>query len=232
MRECQREASVNYFDESLFKVEDSLGKADIQEVLPSRDMISDRMVAGRIIGVSSDSSYKRLLVRKVFDKCNYHQKMSDVCNTIIVRSKSGDEVEDVHICLYGQMAGGIAELKVGAVLEAEGKFDSRNRFMARQICVDSVKMCTQFEMSDFLLWITPTVLLLMCVLLYVLIDGMSALIIENQIFMKIIIFFLGGFWVTLRGIKKVFKYYLPFGMRMKMSVIGGIVSSVIFMTIF
>lgn len=228
MREYPSETRMNYFDEALFRVENPVRIVDEkQECVRCKDMVTDNTVEGRIIGVTSDASYKRLFARKVFDKLVYGQRMSDVCNTIIVRSKFGDEVLDTHVCLYGQTAAGIAEVKVGAVAEVNGKFDSRNRFMARQICVDGVRIATQIEMADILLWIAPVAILFFWYMIIIIADGISAMDAYNQLFTKIIVFFFGGCWTTFRGIKKLFRYYLPVGVRLKMSVIGGTIISII-----
>lgn len=232
MYKNQRELSSNYFNESIFEMENATRKTGIQESSTCRDATSDNKVVGRIIGVSSDSSYKRLFVRKVLDKFVYGQKMSDVCNTIIVRSKAGDDVTDAHIYVYGQMAGGIAELKVGSALEADGKFDSRNRFMARKIYVDSVRICTQFENEDLLLWLVPMIMLFIYIVINTVISGISTVIIGNEVVVKWLMLFLTSFYVTYRGMRKAFKYYLPFRIKLKLSVIAGTVMSIIFMMIF
>lgn len=232
MYESQRKSGSSYFNESMFKIETAARRTDIQQGAAHRDIISDSKIVGRIIGVSSDSSYKRLFVRKVLDKLVYGQKMSDVCNTIIVRSKAGDDVTDAHIYLYGQMTGGIAELKIGSAIEAAGKFDSRNRFMARRICVDSVRICTQLEKDDLILYFAPMIMLLIYMLSSTIVSAISALAIGSEVVGKWMMLFLSSIYITYCGIRKAFKYYLPFRVKLKLSVIAGTVMSIIFMLIF
>ena len=95
----------NRFSEDIFKTIEISSLDSTSSVLEEENVLHDSCsVYGRIIGVSSDSTYKRLLLRKVYDKCVFGQKMSDMCNTIIVRTKNGEITKDIHVYLYGHLS--------------------------------------------------------------------------------------------------------------------------------
>lgn len=216
------------FNESIFRTSDiNLDNNTITLMNEETCLVESNMVIGRIIGVSSDSTYRRIWLRKVFDKLIYGQRMSDTCNTIVVRCKEYETIKDIHIYLYGRLSGGISELKMGSAIKVTGKFDFRNRFMARSLLVDSVKIGVQYELLDITIWLVPILIILLYMLGITVVSSASKMGINNDFWMKEFIAFLGGFSISLKLIKKLLGYYVPFGKRIKWGTIAGFILMII-----
>lgn len=216
------------FNESIFRTSDINSDSNTTTLMNEETcLVESNMVIGRIIGVSSDSTYKRIWLRKVFDKLIYGQRMSDTCNTIVVRCKEYETTKDIHIYLYGRLSGGISELKMGSVIRVTGKFDFRNRFMARSLLVDSVKIGVQYELLDITIWLVPMMTLLLYMLSITVVSNSLKIGFNHDFWTKEFIAFLGGFSASLKLIKKLFGYYVPFSKRMKWGTIGGLVLMIV-----
>lgn len=217
----------NRFSEDIFKTIEISSLDSTSSVLEEENVLHDSCsVYGRIIGVSSDSTYKRLLLRKVYDKCVFGQKMSDMCNTIILRTKNGEITKDIHVYLYGHLSGGISELKVGSKVEVIGRYDSRNRFMARRILVDSVQIRTQIEMVDIMLWIIPIMSIFFMFGFGCFLENIPTNINKEFWFIEMIAF-AGGYSISWKLLKKLFRYYIPFRKKIKCSFIGALIIAVV-----
>lgn len=225
----QEQLIENQFDENIFKAEEVTSTESMSDTFLKEEITLSEAdkIYGRIIGVSSDSTYKRLLIRKIYDKCVFGQRISDMCNTIIIRCKKDEIVKDIHVYLYGHLSGGISELKVGSRAEVTGKFDSRNRFMARNILVDSVHIQTQIEMADIMLWLIPGLSIFLLFWSEYFINNLSNFNINKEFLLAEVIAFLGGFATTWKVLKKIFRYYVPFGRKIKCSLIGALVMMVV-----
>lgn len=224
----QEHLNENRFSEDIFKTTEISSSDRISSVLEEEENVlyeSDN-VYGRIIGVSSDSTYKRLLIRKIYDKCVLGQKMSDMCNTIIIRTKNGEVTKDIHVYLYGHLSGGISELKVGSKIEVIGRYDSRNRFMARRILVDSVQIRTQIELADIILWMIPVMSIFFVFGFGFFFENIPKNINKEFWFLETIAF-VGGFSISWKLLKKVFRYYIPFRKKVKCSFIGALIITVV-----
>lgn len=219
----------NAFDENIFGSLDSdMKKSDLEYVVTSpvsrENVMVGNFIEGRILGVSSDATCKRLIITKIIEKLFYGQKMSDCCNTIVVRCPQGEYVKDVHIYYYGYLPGGVSELKVGAVLKARGRMDSRGRYMAKELEVDGVSVRSQFELKDILFW-PILILLLIGIPILSSIDYASLGEGISELFvMKEIIYFLFGFGITSKIMRRFCRYYIPFGVRIKRCLIAGVIS--------
>lgn len=185
------------------------------------DVCSDNLISGHIIGVSTDSMYKRTFFRKVHDKLFFNQRMSDVINTVIVRSMVNDTSIDSYFYIYGKILGGISQLKVGGYVYGKGKYDSGNRFMVNELKCDSVNITTQIEKDDVLLVLSPLFVLLIGFLVSMFFSGYNTSGEYASVILKFVVSFMACFAGVGKFLRSKFRYILSFGKRMK---IGGLVS--------
>lgn len=208
----------NVFDERvIFSTPIDDGISEITE--ESSVEVIDSRIQGRVVGCSTDSAYHRIFIRKIYDRFVFGQHMSDICNTLIVRCKNGDFFTDYHVYVYGKLAGGMSEVKVGSKATIYGKSDSKNRYLARKMQIDGVEISIQNEFWDFGVW-----LVLLCCLL--LLCGGKSLInslhIDKYFAIKELLFFLAGVSGTLKLQKKMCRYYVPFSKRIKRAFFVGV----------
>ena len=213
----------NVFDESIiFSNPIDEGISEITE--ESTVEVVDSRIQGIVVGCSTDSAYHRIFIRKIYDRLIFGQHMSEVCNTLIVRCKNGDFSTDYHVYVYGKLAGGMSEVKVGSKATIYGKFDSKNRYMAKEMQIDGVGIAIQNEFWDYGLW-----LVMLCCLL--LLCGGTSLInrlhIDTYFALKEFLFFLAGVGGTMKLQKKICRYYVPFSKRIKRAFFVGVLLMII-----
>ena len=216
------------FEERLFGEEE---RVEANET--AYDCVSDTHISGKIIGAASDSCYKRTFIRKVYDKVRFHQRMSNTVNTVVVRSKVGAEnIVDTHCYFYGNLHGGISQIKVGSMVEGRGIYDSKKRLMLRELSCDSVILTTQLERADIMVWLLPFAMLLLIMIFH----GMHGSAINNveikNTIIKFFVFFAGGFLVIMKIIGRQLRFRVPFGKKIKICGIASIVISTFLTTIF
>ena len=129
LREVSYMNETKVFDESLLFHTSFEAPSVVETVPESRSYISVNAISGQIIGAAADNGYHRHYFRKLYDKFAYKSRMSDVVQTITVRCREGMVDKDVLVMCYGKINGGVTAIRTGSSIEAEGKFDRKNRFI-------------------------------------------------------------------------------------------------------
>lgn len=222
--------SISVFDERML-----LEKPDIEDVIScvpaGHSYISDNEISGQIIGASSDDGYKRIWVRKVFDRVVYGSRMSNVVQTVVVRCQDGVVDRDVQVLCYGKLNGGANSLRTGSEIVAEGKFDGRSRFIAKRMRVGNADVEIKMEMADIMVFVIPILLLIAVILWNPFISLISSADIGGK--MSVLALpFVGGFLGTMRWIKKKAKYFIPFRYRIKAGLVVGIILAILMAVLF
>lgn len=219
---------VDYFGKNLF--EDQNLEVSTPRLEENNEILSN-YVSGKLIGVS-ESNYRRIWIRKLYDKIVYNQRMSDVVNCVIVRTKvRPDYIVDTHMYVYGKLGSGVSELKVGSNVSGYGKFDSKNRFLINQLVCDDVKIDVQLEWNDISWWLTPLLFIVLLLLFPVLINGILNNEMLNDLFSQFLLLFLGGFAIIKKFSGKILRYRMGLLKRIKLYCVGGAIFSIIMMSI-
>ena len=129
--------------------------------------IKNGSIRGRIVSVTSDGEYQRFPVERLRDKYVYHQKVSDIQNSITIRAADPDgNVSDRRVVIYGQIKGGINILRTGMLVSAYGKYNAANEFMADRIMIDDdIPISIREEADDILYFLSPIWILLIIAVL-------------------------------------------------------------------
>lgn len=188
------------------------------------ERVDDGIVCGRVIGASSDDNFHRLYVKKIWDRVVYGQHMSEIINSIYIRSDNGVVDRDTHIVIYGKIHGGAGVIRTGSNISAEGKMDRYNRFVAKRVNIDGTELQVQTEWADVSFFVIPLLILLAIVILRMV---SPALVNMGQYLATLLIPFSAGFIGVLRLVEKKLRYYIPLGRRLKWALIGGSILSII-----
>lgn len=188
------------------------------------ERVDDGIVCGRVIGASSDDNFHRLYVKKLWDRVVYGQHMSEIINSIYIRSDNGVVDRDTHIVIYGKIHGGAGVIRTGSNISAEGKMDRYNRFVAKRVNIDGTELQVQTEWADVSFFVIPLLILLVIVILRMV---SPALVNMGQYLATLLIPFSAGFIGVLRLVGKKLRYYIPLGRRLKWALIGGGILSII-----
>lgn len=222
--------SISVFDERML-----FEKSDTEDVITcvpaGHSYISDNEISGQIIGASSDDGYKRIWIRKVFDRVVYGARMSNVVQTVVVRCQDGVVDRDVQVLCYGKINGGANALRTGSEIVVEGRFDGRSRFIAKRMRVGNADVEIKIEMADIMVFVIP-ILLLMAIILW---NPFISLISSADIGGKLSVLsvpFAGGFLGTRYLIKKKARYFLPFRYRIKAGLVVGVISAILMAVLF
>lgn len=224
-------SSKDYFGTNLFigsEMEDRQCASEPEHV----EAADPGCISGKIIGVS-ESNYHRIWLRKVYDKLAYGQRMSDVVNTAIVRSKDGEgKVVDTHFYIYGKLGSGVSELKVGSNVTGKGRYDSKHRFLVRRLTCDGVLLNVQLEKNDILWWLFPALTLAFLFLM----PGMAETILQNSMvketILRFLVLFLGIFAILMKLIGRKMRYRVSLGKRIKVCGWISFIMSFLIMRIF
>lgn len=222
--------NISVFDESMLLEHSDAD--DVDTYVPSSHFyITDDAISGQIIGTSSDEGYRRLLIRKLFDKIMYGSRMSNVVQTILVRCQDGAIDRDVQILCYGMLNGGINSLRTGAEIVADGKFDRRGRFVAKHMKVGNADVEIKMEMADIMVFIVPILLLTAVMLWNPIISSISSADLGGKL-SALSVPFVGGFLGTSHLIKKKAKYFIPFRYRIKACLVVGVILATLMAMLF
>jgi hypothetical protein len=191
--------------------------------------ISVNSIRGKVIDSAADEGYRRNWLRKVYDKLIYGAHMSNTVQTIVLRSQNGAIDKDVQVLCYGKINGGPVSFHTGADIYVQGKFDGKNRFIAKKMQVGSASVEIKTELSDVLVILIPLMLLFVPLIWESLVSAISNL--ESE-WAWLIIPFIGGFTGAMHIIRKKCRYYIPFLHRVKVGVIVGIALALIFAIMF
>lgn len=220
---------------SVFNEQMLLEQSDSEDVVPcisdNHSYITDNIVSGQIIGASSGESYKRLWIRKLFDRVMYGSRMSNVVQTIVVRCQDGVVDKDVQILCYGKLNGGVNSLRTGSEIVAEGKFDGRSRFIAKHMRVGNADVEIKIEMADIMVFVAPILLMIAVMLCHPIISSISSDDLGGKL-SALSVPLVGGFLGTSHFIKKKAKYYIPFRYRVKVSLVVGVILAIIMAMVF
>ncbi|MDD6155806.1 MAG: hypothetical protein PUB52_02105 [Lachnospiraceae bacterium] len=221
---------------SVFNERMLLERAEPEEVVPSyvpvsHSYITDNSISGQIIGASSDDGYKRLWMRKVFDRVMYGSRMSNVVQTIVVRCQDGVVDRDVQLLCYGKLNGGVNSLRTGSEIIAEGKFDGKSRFIAKRMRVGNAEVEIKMEMADIMVFVVPILILIAIMLWNPLISLLPSAGVGGKL-SALTLPFAGGFFGTMHLIKKKAGYFIPFRYRIKAGLAVGIILALLIAVLF
>lgn len=188
------------------------------------EQVNDGIVCGRVIGASSDNNFHRLYVKKLWDCIVYGQHMSEIINSIYIRSSNGVVDQDTHIVIYGKIHGGAGVVRTGSNISAEGKMDRYNRFVAKRVSIDGTELQVQTEWTDVSLFVIPLLIIFAIIGLRMISPALMNL---GQYLTTLLIPFSAGFIGVLRFVGKKMRYYVPLSRRLKWALIGGSIFSVI-----
>lgn len=224
-------SNISVFDEKMLlaPVDQDVVVADY--IPESRSCIKEGSISGQIIGASSDEGYKRLWIRKLYDKLAYGTRMSNVVQTIIVRCQDGVVDRDVQILCYGRLNGGVNALRTGSEVAAEGKFDGKNRFIAKRMSVGNAEIEIKTEIADIMVYAIP-IIILMVVMLW---NPLIAIVASSDVGEKLSALalpFAGGLLGTMHMIKKTSKRFIPFTYRFKAGLAVGVLSAMLVAILF
>lgn len=211
------------FDESLLFHTSFEAPSVVETVPESRSYISVNAISGQIIGAAADNGYHRHYFRKLYDKFAYKSRMSDVVQTITVRCREGMVDKDVLVMCYGKINGGVTAIRTGSSIEAEGKFDRKNRFIAKRIRVNDSDIEIKTELSDLLIYLLPVILLGMILLWSPIKSVLSG---TAGRFLSVITAFGVGMFGILRLIRRRARYFIPYRFRIKAGLVAGLVLAV------
>ena len=217
-------SDLNIFDEKMLLTTESGPDPVITYVPESRSYISDSQISGSIIGASQDDGFRRIGIRKVYDKLMYGSRMSNTVQTIIVRCQEGMVDRDVQVICYGKINGGASSLRTGSEISVDGKFDGKSRFVAKRMVVGGADVEIKVELADALIVLLP-ILLLAVILLWNPIVSMASSF--TGALSSLSIPFIGGTAGTMHLIKKKSRYFIPFRYRVKVGLIVGTVLTIV-----
>ncbi len=142
----------------------SYSYVDINE----KDISTDAQISGRIVSVTSNGDYRRFPIERLRDKYLYHQKVSDIQNSLTIRTVDQQGVvSDKRVIIYGQIKGGIDILRTGIRITAFGKYNNANEFMADRLVLDNnIVISIREEVGDVLYFLSPALLVVLIILLW------------------------------------------------------------------
>lgn len=217
-------SNSNIFDESMLFNDNFELQEIATPISDNKSYIATNMVSGQIVGASTGAEYHRLYIRKLYEKFVYGCRMSNSVNSIIVRCSEGIVDRDVHIICYGKLNGGDTALCTGGKLTATGKFDGKNRFIAKSMEVNCSEIEIKMEMHDLLLLMIPVLMLVLVIIWNPIMALLSSL---GRWMASLVVPFIGGMAGAISIIKRKSRFFIPFRYRLKIGAFAGIVLSVI-----
>lgn len=213
----------NIFQESLF-FNNEEEQIHVVEPLPeSRSYIATDSLSGQIIGAATDEEYHRLFFRKIYDKFAFGARMSDKVHSIIVRCQEGVVDRDVQVLCYGCFNGGVTAIRTGGDIQALGRFDTKNRFIAKSITVNNSHIEIKTEFMDLLVYTLPVLIILLPLIFSAIGSAVSG---AAGLASSLAIPFIGGVIGTIHLMRKT-RFFIPLRYRLKAGLIGGIVLALV-----
>ena len=217
-------SNSNVFDESVLFGDGFELQEVVVPIAENKSYIATDSVSGQIVGASTGTEYRRLYIRKLYDKLVYGCRMSDTVNSIIVRCSEGVVDRDVQVLCYGKLNGGDTALRTGGELTATGKFDGKNRFIAKSMEVNRSAIEIKMEMQDLWIFVLPVLLIMLVAMWNPITEGLST---AGGWMASLAVPFLGGMAGTMSVIKRKSRFFIPFRYRIKTGALVGIVLAVI-----